>query len=121
MHQYFEHMALALRTLKSDNFAFGVCSLKHDVISCSDFSHKLQLISVAIRVRNHILSMFLVFKLSQFVLGGTYVLCCVEMVCLVGERIGFVGTPDITIIIQNNSTEAVSVLPGQDLCLLRYA
>ena len=37
MHQYFEVMALALRTLKCDHFAFGVCSLKHDVISCSDF------------------------------------------------------------------------------------
>ena len=33
MHQYVEAMALALRTLKSDHFAFGVCSLKHDVIS----------------------------------------------------------------------------------------
>ena len=37
MHQYFEVMALALRTLKSDHFAFGVCSLKHDVISCTYF------------------------------------------------------------------------------------
>ena len=38
MHQYFEVMhALALRTLKSDNFAFEVCSHKHDMISCSVF------------------------------------------------------------------------------------
>ena len=36
MHQYFEIMALAMRTLKSDHFAFGVCSLKHDIIRCSD-------------------------------------------------------------------------------------
>ena len=32
MYHYFEIMALALRILKSDNFAFGVCSLKHDVM-----------------------------------------------------------------------------------------
>ena len=37
MHQYFEVIALALRTLKSDNFAYGVYSLKHDVITCSNF------------------------------------------------------------------------------------
>ena len=37
MHQYFEIMALALQTFKSDHFAFGVCSLKHDMIRCSDF------------------------------------------------------------------------------------
>ena len=82
MHKYFEVMALALRTLKSDNFAFGLCSLKHDVIGCSDFLKKLKLISVAIRVRNHVLSMFLDLKLSQFVLGGTYFLCCVYMTIL---------------------------------------
>ena len=42
------------------------------------FSHKLQLrISVAIRLPNHILSMFLVLKLSQFVFRGNlrFVLC----------------------------------------------
>ena len=43
MHQYFEVMALALRTLKSDNFAYGVYSLKHDVITLLKFSQKLQL------------------------------------------------------------------------------
>ena len=78
MHQYFEVLALALRTLKSDHFAFGVCSLKNDVImQLLQFSHKLQLISVALRVPNHVLSIILVLKLSQFVLGGAYLLCCV--------------------------------------------
>ena len=71
-NQYFEVMALALRTLKSDHFAFRVCSLKHDVISCSNFLTNFSLSSVAIRVPNHISSMFLVLKLSQFVLGGSY-------------------------------------------------
>ena len=47
------------------------------------FSHKLQLTSVVIRIPNHISSMFLVLKLSQFVLGGSYFFCCVYIsVCL---------------------------------------
>ena len=45
MHQYFEIIALALRTLKSDHeVAFGVCSLKHDMISCSDFHTNFSLL-----------------------------------------------------------------------------
>ena len=68
-------MTLALRTLKSDHFAFGVCSLKHDMIRCSDFLPNFSL--QAISVRNQILSMVLVQKLLQFVYGGTYFLCCV--------------------------------------------
>ena len=44
LHQYFEIMALALRTLKSDNFVFGVSSLKHDMIRCSDFHTNFSLL-----------------------------------------------------------------------------
>ena len=44
MHQYFEVMALALQTLKSYHFAFGVCSLKHDVISCFNFLTNVSLL-----------------------------------------------------------------------------
>ena len=44
MHQYFEIMALALQTLKSYHFAFGMCSLKHDMIRCSDFHTNFSLL-----------------------------------------------------------------------------
>ena len=40
--------------------------------------------------------------------------------CSIQNEVVIENTSDITITIQNNSTEAVAILPGQDLCLLRY-
>ena len=40
--------------------------------------------------------------------------------CGLQNEIVLENTSDVTIIIQNNSTETVSISPGQDMCLLRY-
>ena len=40
--------------------------------------------------------------------------------CGLQNEIVLENTSDVTIIIRNNSTETVSISPGQDLCLLRY-
>ena len=76
-HQYFEVMALALRTFKKWPFCLWGVFTQAWRNHLLQFSHKLQLTSVAIRIPNHISSMFLVLKLSQFVLGGSYFFCCV--------------------------------------------
>ena len=40
--------------------------------------------------------------------------------CSIQNEVLIENTPDVVILIQNNSTEVVTLLPGQDLCLLRY-
>ena len=40
--------------------------------------------------------------------------------CIIHNGIIIENTPDIIIMIQNNSTEVLDILPGQELCLLRY-
>ena len=40
--------------------------------------------------------------------------------CGLQNEVVLENSSDITIIIQNNSTEIVSVLPSEELCLLRY-
>ena len=40
--------------------------------------------------------------------------------CGIQNEVVLENSSDITIIIQNNSTEIVSVLSGEELCFLRY-
>ena len=75
-------MALALRTLKSDHFAFGVCSLKQDVISCSNFLTNFSF-NISVYSYKSTKPYFVNvpgFKVITICLGGTYFLCCVYIV-----------------------------------------
>ena len=55
--------------------------------------------------------------------GATLVSLVQELLklkCSIQNEVVIENTSDITVIIQNNSSEAVDIIPGQELCVLRY-
>ena len=75
-----------------------------------------------IRILPGIITVALSFGLE--ISGGVTLVSLVQellkMKCIIQNGIIIENTPDIIIMIQNNSSEALDILPGQELCLLRY-